>query len=311
MAIARNDSSPLFADSALGTLKLVVYLAAAVLLMVADHRGDYLEHVRAALSIAIEPVYRVAALPAEVGHDVKLALADRKQLAERNAELGQKLMLAEAALNRYAAVQEQNQRLQRLLDVQRSLGLGAQLARLIDVDPGPFHRRIVLNLGSADGVAVNQAVIDGTGVMGQIVETLPHTSTVMLITNPAHAIPVAIERTGLRTIAKGGSNADTLELPNIPISADVKIGDRLITSGLGGIYPAGFPVGEIRAIANDVSGMFAAALATPSAALDRSGEVLVLHVVPDAIGPPDLAPPNGPPESLAGDAPVQSKADKP
>jgi len=211
-------------------------------------------------------------------------------------------MLAEAALNRYAAVQEQNQRLQRLLDVQRSLGLGAQLARLIDVDPGPFHRRIVLNLGSTDGVAVNQAVIDATGVMGQIVETLPHTSTVMLITNPAHAIPVAIERTGLRTIAKGGSNADTLELPNIPISADVKIGDRLITSGLGGIYPAGFPVGEIRAIANDVSGMFAAALATPSAALDRSGEVLVLHQVPDAIGPPDLAPANGPPESLAGDA---------
>jgi rod shape-determining protein MreC len=280
------------------------------MLMVADHRGDYLEHVRAALSIAIEPVYRVAALPAEVGQDVKLALADRKQLAARNAELGQKLMLAEAALNRYAAVQEQNQRLQRLLDVQRSLGLGAQLARLIDVDPGPFHRRIVLNLGSADGVAVNQAVIDGTGVMGQIVETLPHTSTVMLITNPAHAIPVAIERTGLRTIAKGGSNADTLELPNIPISADIKIGDRLITSGLGGIYPAGFPVGEIRAIANDASGMFAAALATPSAALDRSGEVLVLHEVPDAIGPPDLAPANGPPEALAGDAPAPLKADK-
>jgi len=200
-------------------------------------------------------------------------------------------------------VQEQNQRLQRLLDVQRSLGLGAQLARLIDVDPGPFHRRIVLNLGSVDGVAVKQAVIDGTGVMGQIVETLPHTSTVMLITNPAHAIPVAIERTGLRTIAKGGSNADTLELPNIPISADVKIGDRLITSGLGGIYPAGFPVGEIRAIANDASGMFAAALATPSAALDRSGEVLVLHEVPDAIGPPDLAPDTGPPASLAGDGP--------
>jgi len=212
---------------------------------------------------------------------------------------------------KWASVEEQNQRLKRLLDVQTSLGLSAQLARLIEVDPGPFHRRIVLNVGSEDRVAVGQAVIDATGVMGQIVETLAHTSTVMLITNPTQAIPVAIERTGLRTIAKGGGNADTLELPNIPISADVKVGDRLITSGLGGVYPAGFPVGEIRTISNDASGLFAAAIAAPSASLDRSGEVLVLHEITDPIGPPDVAPAFGPPASLAGEAPPVTKAQKP
>ena len=222
--------------------------------------------------------------------------------AEQNAELGRRLMLAEATLNRYAAVQEQNQRLKRLLDVQQSLGLGAQLARLVEVDPGPFHRRIVLNVGSADNVGVGQAVIDANGVMGEIVETLPHTSTVMLVTNPTQAIPVAIERTGLRTIARGGSGeeVDSLELPNIPISADVKVGDRIITSGLGGVYPAGFPVGEIRAIRNDASGLFAAGVATPSASLDRSGEVLVLHEIPDPMGPPELAPEYGPPAPPAG-----------
>src|SRR5262252_6009683 len=230
-------------------------------------------------------------------------LADRSRLTEENAELGRRLMLAEATLNRYASLEEQNERLQRLLDVQHSIGLGAQLARLVEVDPGPFHRRIVLNVGSDSRVAVGQAVIDASGVMGQVVETLPHTSTVMLITNPTQAIPVAIERTGLRTIARGGSSADTLELPNIPISADVKVGDRLVTSGLGGIYPAGFPVGEIRAISPDASGLFAAAVASPSASLDRSGEVLVLHEIPDLAGPPDLAPPMGPPLELAGDAP--------
>jgi rod shape-determining protein MreC len=149
-------------------------------------------------------------------------------------------MLAEAALNRYTAVQEQNQRLQRLLDVQRSLGLGAQLARLIDVDPGPFHRRIVLILCSADGVKVNQAVIDGTGVMGQIVESCRHEHG-LLITN-GHAIPVAVERTGLRVMRR--QQCRYARIAEHPISADVKIGDRLITSGLGGIYPAGFPVGE-------------------------------------------------------------------
>lgn len=305
----------MFADSALGTLKLTVYLTVAIVLMIADHRSGYIERVRGALSTAIEPVYRIAALPAQLGRDARLALADRSRLAEQNAELGRKLMLAEAALNRYASVEEQNQRLQRLLEVQHSLGLSAQLARLIEVDPGPFHRRIVLNVGSDDRVAIGQAVIDATGVMGQIVETLPHTSTVMLITNPTQAIPVAIERTGLRTIAKGGGNADTLELPNIPISADVKVGDRLITSGLGGVYPAGFPVGEIRAISSDASGLFAAAVAAPSAALDRSGEVLVLHEIADPIGPPDVAPQFGPPAELAGDtpapAPPPAKATKP
>ena len=308
MSLARNDASHLFADSALGTLKLTIYLAVAIVLMIADHRGAYVGRVRAALSAAIEPLYRIAALPARLGHDAKLALADRNQLAEQNAELGRRLMLAEATLNRYAALEEQNQRLQRLLDVQRSLGLGAQLARLVEVDPGPFHRRIVLDVGSADGVAVGQAVIDASGVMGEITETLPHTSTVMLVTNPTQAIPVAIERTGLRTIAKGGSSADTLELPNIPISADVKVGDRIITSGLGGVYPGGFPVGEIRAISSDASGLFAAAVATPSASLDRSGEVLVLHPIPDAIGPPAPAAPYGPPVELAGNGTLPASA---
>jgi rod shape-determining protein MreC len=309
VAIARNENSPLFADSALGTLKLTLYLAAAIVLMIADHRGNYLGRIRVTLGAAVEPVYRVAALPARLGHDARLALADRSNLAEQNAELGRKLMLAEAALNRYAAVEEQNQRLQRLLDVQHSLGISAQLARLIEVDPGPFHRSIVLNVGKADGVGVGQAVIDAGGVMGQIVETLAHASTVMLITNPSQAIPVAIERTGLRTIAKGGNAPDTLDLPNIPISADVRVGDRIVTSGLGGVYPGGFPVGEIRAISNDASGLFAAAVATPSASLDRSGEVLVLHVITDPIGPPAAAPLYGPPSTLAGDAPAVPRDD--
>ena len=303
MALARNDTTTLFAAGASSTLRLIVYLAAAIVLMVADHRGGYLERMRQALSVVVEPTYRIAALPAELGHEAKLALADRTRLTEQNAELSRQLMLAQAALNRYSAVQEQNLRLQELLDVQRSLGLGVQLAKLIDVDLDP--RRIVLNLGSVNHVSTGQAVIDARGVVGQIVETLPNTSRAMLITDPAHALPVTVERSGLRTIAYGSRTPATLELPNVPISGDIKVGDRLITSGLGGHFPAGFPVGEIRAISNDASGMFAAALATPSAALDRSGEVLILHPLSDPIGPPALAPESGPPSSLAGDEPAK------
>jgi rod shape-determining protein MreC len=309
MALTHTDTAPLFAAGASSTLRLIGYLALAIVLMVTDHRGGYLERVRWAMSMAIEPMYRIAALPSQLARKAGLAVADREQLTEQNAELGRQLMLAEARLKQLTSVREQNQRLQELLDVQRSLGIGVQLAKIIDVDTDPFRHRLLLNVGANQGVTIGQAVIDAHGIMGQVTRILPNTSTLMLITDPTHAIPVTVERTGLRAIARGSGALDTLELPNIPVSGDVKVGDRLITSGLGGIFPAGFPVGEIRSISNDTSGMFAAAVATPSAALDRSGEVLLLHVLPDPVGPPQAAPEFGPPATLAGDAPT--KATKP
>ncbi|MBS0570277.1 MAG: rod shape-determining protein MreC, partial [Proteobacteria bacterium] len=149
------------------------------------------------------------------------------------------------------------------------------------------------------GVRVGEAVLDAHGVMGQVVEVLPDTSTVMLITDPAHALPVKGERTGLRGIVRGNGTLDSLDLPNVPISADIKVGDKLVTSGLGGHFPAGFPVGTVRTIRNDTSGMFAIATVAPSAALDRSGEVLILHDLPDPVGPPAPAPAQGPPVAPA------------
>lgn len=306
MALTRTDTVPLFAAGASSTLRLIGYLALGIVLMVADHRSNYLEHIRWGMSVAIEPLYRLAAAPAKIANEARLALADREQLTEQNSELGRQLMLAQARLKRLTTVHEQNQRLQELLDVQHSLGIGVQLARIIDVDTDPFRHRVLLNVGTNQRVSVGQAVIDAHGIMGQVIETLPNTCTVLLITDPTHALPVTIERTGLRTIARGGRALDTLELPNIPVSADVKVGDRLITSGLGGHFPAGFPVGEIRSISNDVTGMFAAAAATPSAALDRSGDVLLLHELTDPIGPPDAAPQLGPPAAPI-DTPPASK----
>jgi rod shape-determining protein MreC len=128
----------------------------------------------------------------------------------------------------------------------------------------------------------------------------------MLVTDPNHATPISIERTGLRTIAYGSGAIDGLTLPNIPISADIRVGDRLVTSGMGGRFPAGFPVGTVRDIGTDPSGLFAVAVATPSAALDRSSEVLLLHDLAEPYGPPDLAPVFGPPAELAGPGPDAS-----
>ena len=299
MALANNETAPLFASGASSTLRLIAYLAIAIVLMVADHRNEYLYRIRLALNEAIEPTYRIAAWPSQIARQVSLAITDRQQLTERNTQLSEQLLLAQARLNRLGVLRDENQRLQELLDVQRSLGLGVQLAKIIDVDIDPSRHRIIVDAGSRQSVEIGEAVLDAHGVMGQIVEVLPNISTVLLITDPAHALPVTIERTGMRVIAHGSVALDRLELPNVPISADIRVGDKLITSGLGGHFPAGFPVGEIRSISNDASGMFAAADARPSAALDRSGEVLILHQLPDPIGPPAPARPDGPPAEMS------------
>jgi len=294
MALTRTDSGPLFTADAANTLRLIGYLAVAIVLMVADHRGAYLSRTRYVLNMAVEPMYRLAALPAQVAREARLALADRERLTEANTRLSQDLLLAQARLNRLGEVREQNQRLQELLAVQRSLDLGVQLAHIVDIDTDPDRHRLVIDAGANQSVQIGQAVLDAHGIMGQVVETLPNMATVMLITDAAHALPVTVERTGMRAIARGYT-LDALSLPNIPISADLKVGDRLITSGLGGHFPAGFPVGVVRSISNDASGMFAAAIITPSAALDRSGEVLILQQLVDPVGPPAPTHDEGPP----------------
>lgn len=305
MAIARTDNATLFAEGSVSTLQLIVYLAIAVVLMVLDHRGGYLEVLRHASSVVVEPLYRLAAFPADVARATRTAVATQDSLATENRELREALLLAQARLARLDTLVAQNARLKDLLDAQKNLGLSVQFARLVDVDLDPFRHRIVLDVGSNQGITVGQPVIDAHGVMGQVIEVLPNTAVAMLVTDPTHAIPVVVERTGVRTIAYGSGAIDRLDLPNIPISADVKAGDKLLTSGLGGRFPAGFPVGEIREVKNDRSGMFAAAVARPAAALDRSGEVLLLRDQPQPYGPPPELDEVGPPASLAGPLPAE------
>ncbi|WP_049623471.1 rod shape-determining protein MreC [Frateuria defendens] len=298
MALTREDS-PLFAGTAAGTLRLLFYLALALVLMVLDHRNGWIWRVRYAAAVVVEPVYRLAGLPAAGVRALSVAFADRKLLTEQNQRLREDLLLANAKLNRMAAVAEQNQRLKELLDTQRSLDLNVQLARVVGVDLGADRHRILLSLGTHNGVKVGQPVIDAHGVMGQVVETLPATSVVMLVTDPSHAVPVTIERTGLRTIAYGARDGDRLTLPTIPLAADVEVGDRLLTSGLGGRFPPGFPVGVVSAVGPAASGMFMEAQAQPSADIHRSDDVLLLHDLAEPAGPPAPVAPMGPPTDLA------------
>jgi rod shape-determining protein MreC len=232
-------------------------------------------------------------------------------LIDENRQLRETLMLAEARLNRMNAVAHQNERLKQLLDTQHLLGMHAQLARLIDVQLGPTRDHVMLNVGADEGVRVGQVVIDSHGVMGQVIETRPHASVAMLVVDPDHAVPVMLTRNGLRGIAHGTGDPDQLVVPNLPLSSDIKPGDRWVTSGLGARFPAGFPVGTITELRHGSSGMFLEAVVQPAAELQRSGEVLLLRDQPDPVGPPAPAPEAGPPSSLAPAAATQKPAQLP
>lgn len=292
MAWSSSASGSLFAEGGAGTLRLLLYLTAALILMVADHRGGYLERVRSFAGLLGGPIYLVASSPARLAQGLRENFGSRSQLADDNRTLRQQLLISNARVHRLEALQLENQRLRGLLKGTRGLQLSVQLASLIDIDLDPFRHRIVIDTGSNGGVSEGLAVIDGQGVVGQVVATTLLNATVMLVSDPSHAVPVQIVRSGLRTIAYGTGHIDKLLLPNIPLSADVRVGDQLITSGLGGTFPAGFPVGTVETLNPDATRLFVVAEAKPAAALERSGQVLLVRdmgvgVAPEEVGPSD------------------------
>lgn len=294
MAYSGNASGSLFAEGGGGTLKLLFYLTLSTILMIADHRGGYLDAVRHAAGLLTGPLYMIAASPGRLVAAVGDNVTTQQDLLLENRELREQLLRGNARMNRLQAVQIENQRLRELLGGTRGLQLSVQLASLVDVDLDPFRHRILLDAGERRGVRVGLAVIDGAGVVGQIISTTSLNSTAMLVSDPSHAIPVQVVRSGLRSIAYGTGRIDRLELPNIPLSADVRVGDELITSGLGGTFPAGFPVGRIDTLRPDDTRLFVIADARPAATLERNGEVLLVWSAdPEApietMGPP--APP--------------------
>jgi rod shape-determining protein MreC len=294
MRYATAPSAPLFSDGGGGTLRLLAYLVLAVVLMVSDYRGGYLDRVRHVGSVLAEPLYWVAQSPMALARFLYSAAADRRQLHTERQALRDELLMARAQLARLHAVQAENRRLRDLLGGTRGLQLEARLVGLADVDLDPFRHRALLDGGHRQGIEVGSALVDAGGVFGQVVAAGPLRATAMLVSDPAHAVPVQVQRSGVRTIAYGTGEPDRLLIPNIPQSADIAVGDLLITSGLGGRFPAGLPVATVTALEQDQTRLFVVASARPSAFLDRGRELLLVRsrAAQDA-------PQMGPPRSLS------------
>ena len=263
-----------------GTLRLLAFLALSVVLIVLDHRGGWLDHARATAGVAVQPLWQLAGLPSRLGQTVREDAVTRSLLAEDNRRLRNDLLVIGARQARLQVEADENARLRGLLGAATRHGLDVQLAPLLDVDLDPSRQRLMLNAGSDDGVRQGQSVIDAGGLLGQIIAVTPGTATVLLLTDLDHAVPVSVSRSGVRLVAYGIGRSDRLEVRNIPVSSDVKAGDVVVTSGLGGRFPPGFPVGTLIDLRPDDSHAFLVGDLAPSAQPDRGRDVLLLRERP-------------------------------
>jgi rod shape-determining protein MreC len=232
--------------------------------------------VRQALSVVVYPVRVAVDLPFSTWAKMTDTFAARDTLIAENRQFRRERLETEGRLQRLDALEAENARLRELLDSTARIGSRALVAEILSVDPDPYRQRFDLNRGLVDGVYVGQALIDAQGVVGQVVRVGPLTSEAVLITDADHAVPVSVNRNGVRTIAVGTGDSGRLRLPYLTNNADVIVGDLLISSGLGGVFPAGYPVARVLDVQRRSDQAFAEIAAEPVSALDRDREVLLV-----------------------------------
>jgi rod shape-determining protein MreC len=292
---------PLFVYGPATSLRLFILCAASLILMTLDHRLHLLGEVRAGLSLAVYPLQYIVDLTARAGNWAGESLSGRHALLDQNTGLREQNLLLKGRLQKFAALETENKRLRDLLQSSLQIRERLLVAELLQVDMDPFRHQILLNKGSRDGVKAGQPLLDADGVMGQVLHAGPLTSTAVLITDPSHALPVQINRNGLRALAVGTGSFNRLDIPYITKNADVRVGDLLVTSGLGESFPPSYPVATIVAVEDQPGLSFARVSAVPVAHIERSREVLL--VVTEA-APPKVAVTPPPAASTAPSVPA-------
>lgn len=248
-------------------------------LMVVDHRYHHLEALRSWLSVATYPLPLLADLPVTGTRWLSAVFATRSSLKQENARLREENLKLLARQQKLDAIQAENARLRDLLDSSFKVSDRVLIAELSSVDLDPYKQQVVIDKGSLSGVFEGQPVLDAEAVMGQVVHVTPYTATVLLVTDASHAIPVQVLRNGLRSIAVGTGQINQLELPYLPNDSDIQADDLLVTSGLGGKFPPGYPVARVAQVLRAPDLPFAEVIAEPLAHLDRTREVLLVWTV--------------------------------
>ena len=276
MSAAGRASSGLGRSGFSAGVRFLLLAIVCIALMLLDRREQHLVRVRQALALVVYPVQVAVDLPFSTWHSMRDTFAARDALIAENREFRRERLETEGRLQRLESLERENQRLRELLDSTARVGSRALVAEILSVDLDPYRQRFELNRGLVDGVYVGQALIDAQGVVGQVVRVGPLTSEALLITDADHAVPVSVNRNDLRTIAVGTGDSGRLRLPYLTNNASIVVGDLLISSGLGGVFPAGYPVGRVTEVTLRPEQAFAEVLAEPASLLDRDREVLLL-----------------------------------
>jgi rod shape-determining protein MreC len=279
-------------------IRLLICVALSVFVMVVDHRQNHLDTVRKSIGVVVYPLQVIVDSPFRLWGWLTESTADRSDLQRDLSRLEAEMVLTRAELQQLTALRAENDRLRDLLDARPRQRDEIRVAEIMAIDDNRYRHTFVIDIGEQDNVYNGQAIIDADGVIGQVLEVGLITSQAILISDPSHALPVEVSRNGLRTVAKGTGEFDRLDLPFLPNNADIVPGDVLVTSGLGGAFPAGYPVAVVASVNRMPQESFADVTAAPSSSLDQVREVLLIwsaepeltEIEPTEVEPIDAVP---------------------
>jgi len=300
-----HDSRPIIGRGPPLGASFIALALLSIALMIADQRYPQIQRIRTLLTGVAYPVQKGVDLPFRAWHWVDESFADRNRLRAQNLELTGRLRLANLQLQRFAALEEENRRLRDMRENSAGVAERVLVASILNVDLDPFRHRVLVDKGASDGVFRGQAVLDAEGIFGQVSRVNAQTSEVILISDAEHAIPVQSNRSGVRTIAVGTGDPAKLSLPFVTTESDLKVGDLLLSTGIGGVFPRGYPVAQVTKVERSANVTFALVEARPTANLDRDREVLLAWFQPPVSDEPAK------PDNAATPAAADASASKP
>jgi rod shape-determining protein MreC len=273
-----HSPPPFFKTGPTPLARLLIFSTLSLALLVADARFKYLDVLRQVAAVVLYPVQRIAAAPADIAHRASEFFVTHTALREENARLRREQLANALTLEQYESLNAENAQMRALLGARERAGAKVTMAEVLYAARDPFSHKIVVDRGSRHAVHAGQPVIDEIGVVGQVTRAYPWLSEVTLVTDKDQLVPVVNVRNGLRAVLAGTGNAASLELRFVPLNADFQNGDRLVTSGIDGVYPAGLPVASVSNVERNASYPFARITCTPLAGVNRSSQLLIVNV---------------------------------
>jgi rod shape-determining protein MreC len=286
--LEQQETPAFFARGPSPLARLVFFSAMSLVLIATDSRLQYLNGLRQNLIAMLHPLQVIANAPSQLYRDTGEYFSTHHFLLNENQRLKQQALKQEIAVQRLSQIALENDHLRNLLQANKTLVESSMLGEIMHVGRDPFTKKVIVNRGSAHHVVTGEAVVDATGVIGQITRVYPLSSEVTLITDKSLAIPVQVERNGLRAIAFGHGRNNTLDLPYLPANVEIKRGDKLVTSGIDGIYPAGLAVATISKIETTPDSPFAHIVCNPTGGVENHRQVLLVSIPHEPAEPVEM-----------------------